>query len=762
MFDGLGRTIARHPLLTVLCWLVLVALAGGLALTGLGGQGLFDRLHSGEPQVPGSESQEARDILADVADEPSTVTAIVLGVDMTDQEAVTEAGRAITSTHSRLLGVEGVQQVADPFVFPEGPGSEQAAPFLAADDGGFLISVTLDGALSAGAEQTAELAVVEELTAFGARLDGARVLVSSATLLTDSVIDQMQRDLTRGEAVALPISLLVMVIVFGGFLAAGMPLAGAIASIAGGLGALLGFSHLIELDSVVVNVVTVLGLGLSIDYGLLIVSRFREEIRREVDAELAATMPGQRRRRRRRSRRHDPVVERALRTTLSTAGRTVTFSALTVAIAIAGLLLLRPDILRSLGAAGVSVVVIALASALTLVPALLRLRGRRMLRTPVLAKVPGLRRLLGTLGETAPAHGFFSRLAGGVQRRPWTVMVAVAAVLVFLASPLLGLTLRNTTTEMVPEGSDQREFLTVLDAQYPAMAAPTMEVLVAGSAEDAAALAEQIATLPDVTGARVAEEVNEEYQVLAVQVDTDDPGGELATDVVREIRDLDPDPASQHWVMGQAANQLDFTEALLAGLPLSAGIVVLATFVLLFLMTGSLLVPLKALVVNALSLCASLGVTTWIFQDGHLSGLFDFTPVGGLESYVVAVVVAFGFGLAMDYEVFLIARIKEFYDGGQGGIHLGDNDASVSAGLQQSGRIITSAALVIIVVFAGFATGELLPIKEVGVALAITVLIDATLVRMLLVPATMTLLGHRNWWAPRPLARLYRRFGIHH
>lgn len=764
MFDRLGRTIARHPLVTVLCWIVLVTVTGGLALTGFGGPGLFDRLHSGEPVVPGSESQEAREILAGVAEEPTTITAIVRGVDLTDQEQLSDAGSAITTAHSRLLAVDGVEQVADPFVFPEGLDSEQAGPFLAADGDGFLISTTLDGSLSSDAEATAEEQVVDQLTAFGDDLgDDARVLVSSDTLLTDSIVGQMQSDLTRGEAVALPISLLVMVIVFGGFLAAGMPLAGAIASIAGGLGALLGFAHLIELDSVVVNVVTVLGLGLSIDYGLLIVSRFREEIRHEVDAELADTVPGERRRRsRRRSRRRDPVVERALRTTLSTAGRTVTFSALTVAIAIAGLLLLRPEILRSLGAAGVSVVVIAVASALTLVPALLRLRGRRMLRPPLLSKVPGLRRLLGTLGETAPTDGFFSRLAVGVQRRPWLVMVAVAAVLVFLASPLLGLTLRNSTTEMVPEGSEQQKFLTVLDEQYPAFAAPDAEVLVAGSAEDATALAEEIADLPDVTSAQVVEEVSEDYQVIGVQADTDDPGGELATDVVRAIRDLDPAPAGQHWVMGQAANQLDFSAALLEGLPLAAGIVVLATFALLFLMTGSLLVPLKALLVNALSLCASLGVTTWIFQEGHLSGLFNFTSVGGLESYVVAVVVAFGFGLAMDYEVFLIARIKEFYDGGQGGIHRGDNEASVSAGLQQSGRIITSAALVIIVVFAGFATGELLPIKEVGVALAVTVLIDATLVRMLLVPSTMTLLGHRNWWAPKPLARAYQRFGVHH
>src|SRR5699024_9313652 len=302
---------------------------GGLALTGFGGQGLFDRLHSGEPVVPGSESQEARDILAGVAEEPTTITAIVRGVHLTDQEQLSHAGSAISPAHSRLLAGDGGGQGADPFGFPEGLDSEQAAPFLAADGDGCLISTPLDGSLSDDAEVTAEEQVVDQLTVFGDDLgDDARVLVSSNTLLTDSIVGQMQGDLTRGEAVALPISLLVRVIVFGGFLAAGMTLAGAIASIAGGLGPLLGFSHLIELDSVVVNVVSVLGLGLSIDYGLLIVSRFREEIRREVDVELTDSVPGERRRRSRRRSRRDPVVERALRTTLSTAGRTVTFSAL--------------------------------------------------------------------------------------------------------------------------------------------------------------------------------------------------------------------------------------------------------------------------------------------------------------------------------------------------------------------------------------------------------------------------------------------------
>ncbi|SEE05982.1 putative drug exporter of the RND superfamily [Ruania alba] len=742
----------------MIIWLVLVGLAGALALTGFGSQGLFDRLHSGEPRVPGSESQEARTLIEEASDDGPTVTAVLTDVDLTDPEVVTTAGRAAARMHSVLLSTDGVAAVLDAFAFPDGLESEQAAPFVAADGDGLLVTVELSAELSEDDQDAAHAVVLDELISFGNEL-GVTPQISSPTLLTEAIVGQMEEDLATGEMVALPISLIVMVVVFGGFLAAGMPLAGALASIAGGLGVLWGFSAMIDLDSVVVNVVTVLGLGLSIDYGLLIVSRFREEIRREVDAELADTSPG---RRRRHARGRDGAVVRAMRSTMTTAGRTVTFSAIIVAIAISGLLLLRPDILKSLGAAGVSVVLIALLSALTLVPALLAWRGRRMLRPSALSRIPGLRLLLGRFGESAPERGVFSALATRVQRHPWLVLLGSAVVLGFLASPLLGLQLRNSTIDLLPPGSEQREVVETIDAKYPLLATPQMQVVV--QAGDQGGLADEIAGIEHVSAVDEAQPVSDEHVLLGVRLtDGIDPGGTEATQVVESIRDLrDTGNDATFWVLGQAANQIDFTDALVDGLPVAVGVVVLATFVLLFLMTGSLLVPLKALLVNTLSIAASLGVTTWVFQEGHLSGLLGFEPVGGLESYVVAVVVAFGFGLAMDYEVFLIARIKEFYDASSHHSLGRDNDAAVRDGLQQSGRIITSAALVIIVVFAGFMSGELIVIKEAGFALAVTVLIDATLVRMLLVPSTMTLLGHRNWWAPRPLRALHRRFGIAH
>ncbi len=753
MFDALARGVIRRPLTTLAVWAVLVVSCLTFAL-GAVGEGLFSQLHSGEPRIPGAESQEGRDLLTGSSEAGEEVTLLVRGTDLADEEVAAGLAAALIPIRQDVERIEGVAGVIDPFLAPGGPTDPVVASLVSTGRDGFLLIAELepglddaDGARTAVEERLAE--VPRELTDVSPEADG---IVSSVDLIVSAVTDQVERDLARGEAIALPLSLLVMVVVFGGFLAAGIPVLGALASIAGGLGVLLGFAQVIELDAVVVNVVTVLGLGLSIDYGLLMVSRYREEAAHVAASTASRGLPLRRRQRRNHGR---AVVEQAVRQTVTTAGRTVTFSAVTIAIAISALMVFSPDILRSLGAAGVSVVVIALATALTLVPALLVLLGGRLQRPSVLARVPGVHRLVTRLGDVAPEDGAFSRLAHGVHRRPWLVILGVVAVLGVLASPVLDLELRNSGTDLLPKSSDQREFIAVLGESYPASASPPVYVVTATDVPTAQGWADEVAALPGVTEVTEATAADTgEHAVLGVFVESDDPGGAVATDVVRAIRDLEP--GFDTWVAGQAANQIDFTDAIVTGLPLAAGLVGLTIFVLLFLMTGSVLIPLKAIVVNVLGLGAALGVTTWVFQEGHLTGLLDFTPIGGLESYVVAVVVAFGFGLAMDYEVFLLARIKEYWDAGH------DNDAAVEHGLQRSGRIITSAALIITLVFLGFVAGELMVIKQVGFALAVTVLIDATLVRMLLVPATMTVLGRWNWWSPAPLRRLHERIGITH
>jgi putative drug exporter of the RND superfamily len=491
---------------------------------------------------------------------------------------------------------------------------------------------------------------------------------------------------------------------------------------------LLGFSYALDLDASVVNVVTVLGLGLSIDYGLLLVSRFREELRAQPEES----------------------VEAAVGRTLARAGRTVVFSAVTVAISLSGLLLFEADILRAVGAAGVSIVAVALLVTLTLVPALLALAGRALVRPGGVSRLPGLRPVLARFGDIAPEEGAFSAFARQVQRRPLAVLLAGTAVLLLLAVPVTRMELRASGVELLPPSAPARVFFETLGERFPATRPATAVVVADAPPEDVAAWAQQVRGLDGVSAVDPVQQRGD-YAVLSVRT-AGDPVGEQARELVEQLRAQQP--GFRTWVTGQAAGQLDFTTALVERAPLAAGVVAGATLVLLFLMTGSVLVPLKALVMNVVSLGASLGVLVWVFQDGHLEGLLGFTSAGGVESFVPPLVLALGFGLAMDYEVFLLARIKEARDAGW------SDDEAVVHGLQRSGRIITSAALIIVIVFGGFVAGDLLVIKQTGVALAVAVLIDASVVRCVLVPATMTLLGRWNWWAPRPLRELHARAGL--
>ena len=725
LLERTGRLVARHARTVVVVWVVAVVLGLGTALGAFGGPSLFDKLTNGEPEVPG-ESRTGRDLLAGQTTSGERLLLVLDGVD----PASAEVAARVRSLGEDVAAMPGVQRVTSPYAAPGGPRSGAGRALVATDGRGLLVSVELDKDLTADRQTTALDAVAARLTRAADGLPGATARVGGVSLLITAITDQVEVDLRTGEGVALPISLVVMVLVFGGFLAAGMPLAGAVASIAGALASLYGFASLIDLDSTVVNVVTVLGLGLCIDYGLLVVSRFREQMQ---DG--------------------DGDVEYAVGRTVAVAGRTVLFSGLIVAISLCGLLFCEASILRAIGAAGVSVVVVALLVALTLVPALVALAGPRLARPGLLTRVPGLRTVLRRLGDVPPPVGVFSRLARRVQRRPWVVVVGVLAVLVVTALPALSMQLRSSGTDLLPRGSEQRAFFDDLGARFPAAAAADVTVVARGSLAQVQRYGQDVARLDGVRA--VDPPVRQGALVtLGVRVDGGDPGSRTAAAVVRELRASRP--AFPTWVTGQAAGTIDYTASVLRRAPYAVGVVVLATFVLLFLMTGSLLVPVKALLMNVVSLGACLGVLVLVFQQGHLEQLLGFTSAGGIESTIPPLILSFGFGLSMDYEVFLLARIKEQRDAGA------TNDEAVVEGLQRSGRIITSAALLVAIVFSGFAAGELLVVKETGIALVVAVAIDASLVRMLLVPATMTLLGERNWWAPAPLRRLHELVGVRH
>ncbi|ETJ03218.1 MAG: MMPL protein, partial [Actinomyces urogenitalis DORA_12] len=754
MLTWLARRLLKDAWIVVAVWAALAAVLMVLALTGLGGKGLFDRLETDAATIGGTQSAQGEEIISTLTGDAQTVSLLVTGVDISQATTQQAVATALEPVHKELGSLVGQTNVLDPFVVP-GMLDQPAARVLASKDlDGFLLVVTVDPngeEVSSPDDQEYQEKVadmVEQVEARLAQVPGelrsvsatAQGIVSDDHLMSAAVSQQVESDLVRGEMIALPVTLVVMVLVFGGFLAAGMPILGALSSIAGSFGVLWIASTLVDLQSFVVNIVTVIGLGLSIDYALLITSRYREELAQPAQVPQESAGAGQARRNRRRSRRSGPVAQ-ALTTTITTAGRTVLFSGLTVAISLFSLLLMGTDVLRSIAVASIAVVLIAVAAALTLVPAVLVLAGERLARPSPLGRLPVLGTLQRHLGDVTRQEGFFSRLARAVHRVPWLVLGACLLILVALALPVRGMHLLTSTTELLPSASPQRTYLTVLQEDYPATQQQDATLIIAATGQEVTTfINDQVAAAPGVDSVLQSATAG---QYTVVYLDLAGDGTQASSErAVQAVRDLAA-PADT-WVTGQAASQLDFRSAVLDGLPWVVAVIALATFVLLFLMTGSVLVPFKALVINALSLAASIGVLVWVFQEGHLTGLLGFTPIGGVEAYVVVTAVGVGFGLAMDYEVFILARIKEYWDAGC------DNDTAVERGLQHSGRIVTSAALIMVLVFLGFVGGDLLIIKQVGLALAVIVALDATLVRMLLVPATMTLLGRWNWWAPQP------------
>ncbi|MDY5153148.1 putative drug exporter of the RND superfamily [Actinobaculum suis] len=822
MFGSLGRLSVRHPWRVVTVWLILVALALVSAFSGFGQGGIFSRLGSADSFAENTEAQNVADMLAEGEGEnvigivsqipesaalgtttaqlvsdlnqitgvsalsPDTLRQEILeqaaaqGEDaarqkyaegQTQARAQLEATIAEQTAHLVASGIpENIarQQVtaavqahaqaaaagqpSEEEVVARGraeasqqaaPEADKAAQKLAATD-----SFAIVAHVSAGDHMDAsEAQVIDRMRVYQGEAEqaGAKFDMTSKSLTVQTINDASRNDLLRGEAIGLPVALVLMVLVFGGIVAAFMPILGALAAIATTLGGIWVMTFVMETDVFVLNVVSIIGLALSIDYGLLIVSRYREEITRRLeklgyDPERGKELPPVEKLR--------PLMSDALVRTVETAGRTVFFSAITIAVAVISLFFVKSSLLREIAIGGFMVVLLAVLSAITLVPALLQIAGIRLAKPSIVEKIPGMHKVFAVMGDTHTDHGFFSKVAQWVQRRPWLVMICVLAVLIVFAIPLSNGGLRTETTAYVPANTEPGRALSHIEADYPALRTSEITVLVQASPEDTQAEKEFISSLPGVTNVETAQETTDGWTRLDAYMDVDDPVGAEVTTAVEQIRAAD----LTHEVMvgGSAAVQLDFNNVLKEGMPYAVVVIVLAIVILLFLMTDSVIIPLKAVITNGLSLVSSLGLTMWLFQQG----LFGLPQTQGMTSFVVACGLAFGFGLAMDYEVFLVARMKEYWDAGE------SNDRAVSLGLQRSGRVITAAAAIIIAVFIGFVFGDLLPIKEIGVFLAIAVLIDATLVRMLLVPSTMTILGKWNWWAPQFLHRVFRKVHI--
>jgi putative drug exporter of the RND superfamily len=529
----------------------------------------------------------------------------------------------------------------------------------------------------------------------------------------------------------------VLVFVFGGLIVAGVPLLATLVSTAGAFTLLFGFSKVVTLDSNVVTVVTLLSLGLSVDYGLLLVARYRDELIPEYRKALAAG-----------NRRPDRSARSAALTRAwGTAGRTIVFSALTIAAALSGLLLLRITSLQAMAAAGISVALVAMVAALTFTAAMLGAVGRwiRPSRRSLRRATEAVAR-----GDEDAEGGYFVRLARFTQRWPVLVTLGTTAALLSAGAPLLGAIIKLPVLEGMPRSIESVAVADDLSTRYGRTPLPAVTVVARADPAALDAWAARWQSDPEVLRVEPARPAgpNLATVVLAVRGDAQ---GEDAQALVQRVR-ADRPPGIDSWVTGSAAVLVDMLAAMRAGLPWAILVTLVAMTALLFLMTGSIVVPLKAIAMAIVSLGATFGVLVGVFQHGWLSGLLDTHTIGGLSPFVLGLVFAFAFGLSMDYEVFLLSRVKEYVDNGQ------DTDTAVRRGLQHTGRIITSAALLMLVVFACFGAAKVGDIEEVGIGLFVAVLVDATIVRCLLVPATMRLLGRWNWWAPLPLQRVYKRY----
>jgi RND superfamily putative drug exporter len=688
MLDRLGRFTVRRHRRILLATLVAFAVAGTV------GGGVADHLTSGGFENPKAESIKAKRVVEDQfrAGDPNLVLLVTARNSNVDDPAVASGAAALTQ---ELADTPGIQQSVSYWTL----GSP---PPLRGNDGKQALVLARIG----GDEDTVNARVEELSPAFTRQNDAFSVRVSGFAEVFRQVGETIEADLVTAEGIALLITLVLLVVVFGSVVAAGLPVGIGVLSIVGTFFVLRVLAELTQVSIYSLNLTTFLGLGLAIDYSLFVVSRYREELRRGLEPA-------------------DAVVR-----SVQTAGRTVLFSAGTVAVSLAALLVFPLAFLRSFAYAGMAVVAVAAVASVVVLPAALAGLGRNIDRLAI------FHRPYKDVGE-----GFWHRIAVGVMRRPLVTVAAVVTVLLMLGIPFLRIRLGNPDDRVLPPSISSRQVQDEIRRNFSSREAGSVLVV----ATDAGG---RLVAPPGPVSARFT---SGDGTWLSV-VPSVEPVSARGERLVKDVRAApSPFPVS---VAGLSAELVDSKASILGRLPLAAGIITVITFTLLFLMFGSVLVPLKAVVLNLLSLTATFGAMVWIFQDGHLSGFLGFTPTGSIMVAMPILMFCIAFGLSMDYEVFLLSRIKEEHD------RTGDNERSVAIGLERTGRIVTAAAALLGVVFLAMATSRVSFMKLFGIGLTMAVLMDATLIRATLVPAFMKLAGEANWWAPGPMRRFHERWGL--
>ncbi|MGW9457827.1 MMPL family transporter [Streptomyces globisporus] len=725
---GWTRFVTARPRLALLAALVITALAV------FAGSGVADRMGSGGWQAPDAESTYATEVLAREfpASQPNLLLLVDSGSAGVDDPAVAAEATRLAERLKAEPGISGV-----------GSYWETASPALRSEGGQEAIIAARIG----GDEKTAGEALDRLAPAFAGERGPVTVSLGGPVAVQHEMQTIIQEDLLRAELIALPVTLVLLVMVFGSAVAAMLPLAVGIVAILGTNAVLRGLTEFTDVSVFAMNLTTALGLGLAIDYALFIVRRFREELATGAD------------------------TRTAVGTTLRTAGRTVLFSALTVAVSLSAMLVFPQYFLRSFAYAGIAVVLLAAAAALILLPAALMLLGPRInsldLRRLLLRRKKAATAGAGPAGATADGRG--AGPAGGadaspgrgwawlgalVMRRAPVFAIVTTVGLLLLGLPFLGVKFGTADDRQLPASAESRVVQEHIRDGFPGTPGGGLEVLAEGqgSRADLADLKSRIEQLPGVLRVEgpVAEGPAAYYSVLP----KGEAFGEETQQLVRDLRTVPSASSLDLSVTGTAAVLVDSKDAIADRLPWALAIIVVATLLLVFLLTGSVLIPLQAVVLNALSLTAMFGAVVWVFQDGNLSGLLAFTSTGDIETTLPVLMFCVAFGLSMDYGVFLISRIKEEYD------RTGDHEHSVTFGLRHTGGLITAAAVILAVVMVAIGTSRVTNTKMLGLGIALAVLMDAMVVRSLLVPAVMKLMGRSTWWAPAPLRAFHRRFGL--
>jgi putative drug exporter of the RND superfamily len=699
MFNKLGSLIVAKSKLIFAIYLIAVILAGGI------GSAVFGKLDSGGYSDPKSDSAKAFTYLTDVfkVKDPAVVLVVETKDGITNPSAIASA----TKLENQIKTESGVDSTLSYW-------SAGGAPSLKSTDGKsaflFIFSddVDWDNVQSLGKNIQAK---------YDGKFEDLTVYASGTGVFAHAINTKISEDLKLSESISIPLTFILLVFVFGGLVASAMPLLVGVSAILASFLVIYLLTFVTGVSIFALNLITGLGLGLGIDYALLIVNRFREELHA------------------------GRSVDESIKRTVNTAGKTVFYSGLTIVITLAALVLFPQMFLKSFGYAGVTVVVMAVLGALVALPALLAILGTRIDKLVVRKS-----------SITPKEDGRWAQTARFVMRRPVAVVMLSLIVLTVLAAPIKNIVFSQVDSRVLPASNSAALASKIISDRFPGQEGNPIEIIVPKGATMGTQINQytnEIAQVPGIVRIGDSQVSGNDVRVTAIHsMGPRTPAAEVLIKDIRKIR-----APEGTLIGGVAADYADTQIGIAKTMPWALLWIAIGVLILLFVFTGSIILPIKAIILNILSLGATLGVITWIFVDGHLKWLVgDFTVTGSVDTGSIILVAVVAFGLSMDYEVFLLSRIKEEHDAGR------SNVESVATGLQRSARIITAAAGLLAIVFASFMLSGVTSIKMLGFGVAFAILLDASLVRALLVPALMRLFGERNWWAPKAM----KRFTINH